>query len=178
MHFDANDAALISSVKTGDGAVDYTIEVGTGTVELITGPHADLHALEAAHSAALRRLQGAAAAEGLAILGCGVQPVTPPSAQLMTPRPRYALLESFLGDGWALFSATASDQCHVEVTRGDAALVAAAANAAAPALIGLCGNSGIVGGRPAPAAYGCCAREGAIVKDHIGHRHGMPPAPS
>ena len=48
-------------------------------------------------------------------------------------RPRYALLQAFLGDGWTLFSATASDQCHVEVTRGEVPLVTAVANAAAPA---------------------------------------------
>ena len=48
----------------------------------------------------------------------------------MTKRPRYALLQAFLGDGWTLFSATASDQCHVEVTRGEVPLVTAVANAA------------------------------------------------
>ena len=39
----------LSSLKAGNTGVEYTIEVGTGTVEVITGPFKDLHSLNQVH---------------------------------------------------------------------------------------------------------------------------------
>ena len=61
----------VASVK--NAAVDYTIEVGTGTIEVIHEPYETLHDLDAAHNIAMDRLFKAADAEGLKILGCGIQ---------------------------------------------------------------------------------------------------------
>lgn len=102
------DDKRVSSVKNEH--IDFTIEVGTGTVEMIHEPLDDLHALDAAHLGGLEMLYAAADAEDMRILGCGIQPITPPSMELMTARQRYYFLHELMSYGWRLFSATSSDQ--------------------------------------------------------------------
>ena len=66
----------------------YALEVGKGTIEINTRPCADLF------QAALARLQQAADPWDWRVLGYGIQPVSPPSLPLLTPKQRYeALLE-------------------------------------------------------------------------------------
>ena len=99
-----------SGLPSGVGGVTYAIEVGKGTVEMITGPCSDLHALRAANDAGMRALVAAARANDARVLGYGIQPGTPPTRALMTARPRYGNLLAQIGDPWLWFAVTASDQ--------------------------------------------------------------------
>jgi hypothetical protein len=72
----------------GNG-IEYSLEVGRGTVELICGPCDDLHHLQQQHELGMSMLLGAASELGLSILGYGVQPITPPTSSLMTNKHRY-----------------------------------------------------------------------------------------
>jgi hypothetical protein len=55
----------------------YSMEVGWGTIEVITEPCNDLHALKALHETAMARLLTATKRYGCLILGYGIQPITP-----------------------------------------------------------------------------------------------------
>ena len=55
--------------------------------QIIVGPCDDLHSLKHAHEEAMEPVLVAADALGLIVLGCGMQPRTPASLEIMTPRP-------------------------------------------------------------------------------------------
>ena len=154
----------------------YASEVGTGTIEVITGPRHDLLTLAKDHEEAVARLVKVAAEHGATVLGMGAQPKTPPSEALMTPKPRYRVLQEAIGDAWLSFTATASDQTHVDVSGPEIVPMANLANMLSPVIIGLCGNSGVVGGTDAGV---CSWREtsmGHVQPEH--GRHGMPIQPA
>ena len=94
----------------GAGGVEFSIEVGRGTTRGDHGPCDDLHALRAAERAGAARRAAAAAARGARLLARGIQPGTPPSARLLTGRPRYLQLLAHVGEPWLWFGVTASDQ--------------------------------------------------------------------
>ena len=154
----------------------YASEVGKGTIEVITGPRHDLVELAKDHEAAMERLVGVAQAHGARVLGLGAQPITPASAELMTPKPRYLMLQEAIGDAWLSFSATASDQTHVDVSGIEIVPMANLCNLLSPVIIALCGNSGVVGG----VDTGVCSwREQSMGQVQPEHgRHGMPPVPA
>lgn len=159
----------------GEG-VSYSAEVGRGTIELIVGPADDLFGIRDAIEAGMARIVRAAEAEGLLVLGYGIQPVTPATPALMTPKKRYGVLLDVLGDLWLSFALTASDQCHVDVTVDEVPAATSLANLLAPLTIALCANSPIAGGVP---TGWCSTREagmGRIGAD--GFRHGMTQGPS
>jgi gamma-glutamylcysteine synthetase len=165
------DASRICSVKNDD--IDFTIEVGTGTIEMIHKPYDSLLDLEQAHLGGLDTLFKAADAEDLKILGYGIQPITPASMELMTKRRRYGYLYEVLGEGWKLFSATASEQIHVAMTEKEMASITSVCNGASGAIIGLCGNSGLYDGKLAPFVNMREMGKG----ESLGHRHGMSSGP-
>lgn len=153
----------------------FSAEVGFGTMEIIVGPCDDLHQIRGAYEAARDRLLAAAEAEGLRVLGYGIQPVTPPSFDLMTPKQRYAVLRATLGDLWAWFTATASDQTHVSVSRREVIDATNTVNLLSPLVIALCANSPVWAGADGGV---CCGREHAMGAIGLAeHRHGMPGAP-
>ena len=154
----------------------YASEVGTGTIEVITGPRHDLLTLARDHETAVARLVEDAGRHGASVLGMGAQPRTRPSAALMTPKPRYQILQEAIGDAWLSFTATASDQTHVDVSGPEIVPMANLANMLSPVIIALCGNSAIVGGEDAGV---CSWREtsmGHVQPEH--GRHGMPHQPA
>jgi glutamate--cysteine ligase len=156
--------------------VSYSSEVGRGTMEIIVGPCDDLLQVQAASSVALERLVRAAEAEGLAVLGYGIQPVTPGTPDWMTAKKRYRALLDVLGETWLWFTLTASDQAHVSVGRGEALAITSLTNLLSPLIIGLCANSPVFEGRPSGF---CSAREATMGRIHAGnHRHGMPAGPT
>ena len=108
--------------------VTFTSEVGRGTLEIIVGPEDDLHGIRQRYEDAMAHLLAAAEAEGLVVLGYGVQPQTEGSRELMTPKRRYGVLHEVLGDAWLWFSVTASDQVHVDVSRSEVLAVNDLAN--------------------------------------------------
>lgn len=156
--------------------VTYSSEVGRGTIEVIVGPEEDLHGLRARTEAGMEALLRATEAEGLYVLGFGVQPRTPASRELMTPKQRYKVLLDVIGDDWLWFGVTASDQLHVDVSREEAVLANDVANLLSPLIIALCGNSSVLNDADAGV---CSAREARMGVIHAsGCRHGMPEGPS
>ena len=153
----------------------YALEVGVGTVEINTRPCTDLLTLQAIHERALRRLVRAATRHGWLVLGYGIQPVSPPSLRLMTPKPRYLSLYRAMGDAWLWYTVTASDQLHVAICEREMMQLLNYGNMIAPLLIALCGNSPIYRGRPSRF---CSAREGRMAQILTQEeRHGLPRRP-
>ena len=154
----------------------YASEVGKGTIEVITGPRSDLLHLARDHEEAVERLVRVAAEHGARVLSMGVQPQTPPSEALMTPKPRYGVMHEALGDPWLTFTATASDQTHVDVAGPEIIPTMNLCNLLSPIIIALCANSGVAAGVDAGV---CSWREhsmGTIQPEH--GRHGMPITPA
>jgi glutamate--cysteine ligase len=154
----------------------YSAEVGRATIEIITEPRPDLHALNACYEAAMSRLLEVTSGHGLEVLGYGIQPLTPATVALQTPKQRYGVLWEVLGDPWLWFTLTASDQIHVSVDRRELMAMTNLANLLAPVTVGLCANSPVYAGVYSGFAS---AREGHMGEIHADrYRHGMPGGPS
>ncbi|KAK3246890.1 hypothetical protein CYMTET_43592, partial [Cymbomonas tetramitiformis] len=149
----------------------YTAEVGIGTIEVVTRPCKDLLEVAEIYDTAMAQLISVASEHGAQVLGYGIQPFTPPSFDIMTDKLRYQSLRSSVSEPWAWFTATASDQTQVSITREEVALQANVSNLLAPIVIGLCANSPVYSGVPSGV---CSAREAHMGTIHSGtHRHGM-----
>lgn len=153
----------------------FSAEVGRGTMEIIVGPCHDLHGIRADYETAMARLLAATEAEGLLVLGYGIQPSTVATADHMAPKRRYHILHEIIGDPWLWFALTASDQVHAAIVRAEIGPVTDVTNLYSAMMIGLCGNSPVFGG----AVSGVCsAREARMGGIHAeGHRHGMTEGP-
>jgi gamma-glutamylcysteine synthetase len=163
------------TVEAAGNEFSYTIEVGVGTMELNTRPCTHLFEVKAAAEQGVARLVRAAAARDWLVLGYGIQPVTPPTLALMTPKQRYQSLYRAMGEPWLWYTVTAADQVHVAIGRDEAILMLNFGNLIAPVLIALCANSPVWGGTASPY---CSAREAQHVLIHASeHRHGMPARP-
>lgn len=149
----------------------YEIEVGVGTVEINTRPCATLFEVEEIGEAAVSRLARAAARRGWRVLGYGIQPRTGPALRIMAPKQRYQSLYRAMGAEWLWYTVTASDQVQVAVGRDEMVRMLNFGSAIAPALIALCANSPVYGGRLSPF---CSGREGHMAQIYAQeHRHGM-----
>lgn len=165
------DAVNTDLVVGLDGAsYSYALEVGRGTIELNVGPCDTLFGLEALFRVGLARLVQAAGQLGWRVLGYGVQPLTRPARALLSPKQRYAALADVMGDDWVWYTVTASDQLHVDVSRGEAVAVLNFANLMAPVVVALCANSPVVAGA---LTGSCSSREARMVEAVHGQRHGM-----
>jgi gamma-glutamylcysteine synthetase len=172
-HYDSHNPNLIVGL---DGeAYNYELEVGVGTVEIVTRPCQDLFEVQQLTEIAVRRLVRAAATRGWLVLGYGVQPVSPPSLTIMAPKQRYQSLYRAMGAEWLWYTVTASDQCHLAISRPEVVEMLNFGNLIAPVLIAFCANSSIYGGKLSPF---CSGREGqmALIDAHE-FRHGMPARP-
>lgn len=151
---------------------EISSEVGLGTVEIISRPCSDLLELKKNHEQAVEVLRRACQEVGYDILGYGIQPRTPPTLELMTPKQRYQVFYQVIGDPWLLFCVTASDQTHMEISRSEFGLLTQMGNLIAPVLIAFCANSPIHSGR---VSEFLSSREG--LKKQLyphEHRHGIP----
>jgi len=167
---DPRQQGLLVAAKGTD--YTYALEVGLGTVEVNTGPCADLFALKAVHERAVMRLVKAAAQLGWMVLGYGIQPVSPASPSLMSPKARYQALLAAMGRDWLPYTATASDQVQIDICRPELVTMLNVGNLIAPVLVALCANSAVAGGRLSPY---CSAREGRMAAIRAAeHRHGLP----
>ncbi len=172
-HYDSGTPNLIAGLD-GD-EYSYEIEVGVGTVEVVTRPCTDLFSIQRIMNQAVNRLVRAAARRGWQVLGYGIQPISPPYLTLMTPKQRYQSLYRAMGAEWLWYAVTASDQCHVAVARAEITQLLNFGNMMAPVLITLCANSPIHSGRLSPF---CSSREGQMASIHASeYRHGMPARP-
>jgi gamma-glutamylcysteine synthetase len=156
---------------SGDDGIIYEAEVGLGTVEMLTPACEDLFQLEAVMQKGLTRLTRAAEAEGMRVLGFGIQPRTPRSPNLMTPKKRYGALLNAIGKPWLHFCTTAADQLHVDITRDELVPMLNWMNFVSGVIIALVANSSVYAGRAGQFVSG---REGLL--GALGaHRNGMTP---
>ncbi|MBO87284.1 MAG: hypothetical protein CL927_18205 [Deltaproteobacteria bacterium] len=162
-------------VELRDNDALFVAEVGRGTVEIVVGPHRTLHGTRDAHMRARDRLFDAVDRAGQKLLGYGIQPHTHPSARIMTPKQRYAVIHEALGDPWLWFTVTASDQVHLAVDRADALEATRVAHLFTPVLVALCGNSPISGARDHGVTSARETRMGEIHNEF--GRHGIPAWP-
>ncbi len=150
----------------------YALEVGKGTIEINTRPCADLFQVEQSYRAALARLTEAAATRDWRVLGYGIQPVSPPSLPLLTPKQRYEALLERMGDEWFWYAVTASDQTQIDIARPELLTQLNTGLLMAPVIIALCANSPVVGGQLLGFAS---SREGHMCSTTpFDQRHGMP----
>jgi len=167
--FDDPQRTMIVRVDFPDAA--YEVEMGRATAEVVLPPAEDLFALEAASRKALARLNRAARARGMLLLGYGIQPRTPAGPWLMTPKRRYFALSSAVGWPWMHFTSTAADQVQVDITRGELVETVNVMNLLSGPIIALTANSPVYAGRAGRFLSG---REGLLAE--LGEeRHGMSP---
>lgn len=153
----------------------YSLEVGWGTIEVITRPCRTLQELEAVHQAAFHRLCHAAQAHNYHVLGYGIQPRTPGTLALLSPKKRYKVLYDMIGKTWLHFTCTASDQVQIDLHRSEIPLMHNTCNVMTPMLIALCANSPIAAGQ---SSGFCSTREGWMGEIYAHeYRHGMPIRP-
>ncbi len=159
-------------VELAGDRMQIVAEVGKGTIEIVLGPFEDLIQIAEAHTRALDLVREAAAQAGQLVLGYGIQPVTPPSAGLMTKKQRYGVLHEVIGEDWLSFALTASDQVHAAIGRDEITEQTNVGHLLTPALIALCANSPIADGRDQGV---CSLREARMgVIGAAQGRHGMP----
>jgi gamma-glutamyl:cysteine ligase YbdK (ATP-grasp superfamily) len=177
----ARDPSLVAKregdmlVALKNERVEYTLEVGRGTLEVVVGPAQDLHELQGRHDEARGPLLAAAADLGLHVLGYGIQPLTPASPGFMTPKDRYGVLLETIGAPWLWFTLTASDQVHVSIARDELVGATNLCNLLAPVTVALCANSPVFDGVDCGAASAREHQMGEILADT--YRHGMPGGP-
>lgn len=166
---DPNTESLIVALNGADAI--YEVEVGLGTVEVVVGPCEDLYQLQEVAERAVARLVRAAHAEDMRVLGFGIQPRTPRSKNLMTPKKRYGALLQAIGAPWLHFATTAADQVQIDITRDELLPMLNWMNFISGPLIALAANSSVYAGRAGRFVSG---REGLL--GTIGeHRNGMTP---
>ena len=173
VHTDPGAQNMVVALDGSD--YNYELEVGVGTVEVVTRPCHSLQEMERIVRTAVDRLVRAAATFGWQLLGYGIQPVTPPTLPLMAPKQRYNSLYRVMGAEWLWYTVTASDQCHVAIARDEVIPLLNFGNLMTPVLIALCANSPIYTGKLSPF---CSGREGEMALIHAQEfRHGMPARP-
>lgn len=153
----------------------YALEVGTGTIEINSRPCNTILEVKDIMEAATIRVVHAAHRLGWLLLGYGIQPVTPPTIPLMTPKQRYQSLYRAMGSEWLWYTVTASDQTQVAIRRSEAIQMLNFGNLMTPVIIALCGNSPVFSSKLSPF---CSGREGhhELIRASE-HRHGMPIRP-
>ncbi|MEP7198355.1 MAG: glutamate-cysteine ligase family protein, partial [Chloroflexota bacterium] len=118
-------------------------------------------------------LARAARAADMRVLGFGIQPRTPRSPSLLTPKKRYGALLNAIGKPWLHFCTTAADQLHVDITRDELVPMINWMNFVSAPLVALAANSSVYAGRAGQFVSGREGLLGAIGQ----HRNGMTPRP-
>ena len=172
-HYDSGQARLIVGVDGSD--FNYALEVGIGTIEINSRPCNTLFEIEAIMNQAVQQVVHLAVRHDWRVLGYGIQPVSPPTLKIMSPKQRYQSLYRAMGPNWLWYTVTASDQCQMAIAQDELVQILNVGNLMAPVLIALCANSPVYAGRPSP--FGS-AREGRMAEIHANeYRHGMPAQP-
>lgn len=171
--YDSAQSNLIAELSGKD--YSFAIEVGLGTIELNTRPCQTILEAKTIIEEATRRVVHAASRFNWMLLGYGIQPVTPPTLALMTPKQRYQSLYQAMGAEWLWYTVTASDQTQIAIRRSEAIRMLNFGNLMTPVIIALCANSPIFDGELSPF---CSGREGhhEMIRA-TEHRHGMPIRP-
>lgn len=169
-HYDDPETKNIL-VGVARAGLDVATEVGRGTVELALKPCADLWELEKEFGNAMALVTRVAKSCGMSLLGFGIQPRTPATRALMTPRKHYRALHSAIGKPWLKLTTTAADQTHVDICRAELLDAINWMNLLSAPMIALCANSSVYGGRVGKYVAG---REG-LLRELGELRYGMTP---
>ena len=145
----------------GDEKFVVTTDFGAGTLEINLPPRTDLHRIEKDFSSVLGEVSGILMEKGFLLLGYGIQPVSPPSVDLVAKKGRYQTLanrfytrekiEWLNGDESTdvlYHTINSASQVHVRVRDSEEAVKAVnLLNKASPLFSALLGNSPIwIGG--------------------------------
>ena len=141
------------------GEETVSTDLGYPTIEVTTSATPTLFDAQHRLDKILRVVVAACAANDCLVLGYGMQPITPPSRELVTRSSRYLMYERFsqhrflpgdVGADIHLFTVTAATHCHIDVRLSEAVRAVNALNALAGAQIALTANSPIWNGRIDP----------------------------
>ena len=141
------------------GQETVSTDLGYATIEVTTPATGTLFAAQRRLDRILRLIIASCAANDCLVLGYGMQPITPPSRELVTRSSRYLMYERFsqhrilpgdVGADIHLFTISAATHCHIDVALPEAVRAANALNALAGVQIALTANSPIWNGRIDP----------------------------
>jgi len=145
------------SAQQFDSAIDViTLDTGYSTLEIALAPQTNLHTIQFYFSEIMAILVNYFHQQNCSILGYGIQPITPPSRRLLLPKERYLFFEKFSpnniipkseGADAHLLTITASNQCHIDISRKDAIQGTNVLNALSGLQIIFHANSPIWGGK-------------------------------
>jgi gamma-glutamylcysteine synthetase len=163
---------LVSDPLTGDlvlatravadphgGEETVSTDLGYPTIEVTTPATPTLFAAQHRLDQLLSSVVASCAANDCLVLGYGMQPITPPSRELVTRSSRYLMYERFsdhrylpsdVGADIHLFTITAATHCHIDVQLSEAVRAVNVLNALAGVQIALTANSPIWNGRIDP----------------------------
>ncbi len=138
--------------KPHGGEETVSTDLGYPTIEVTTPPTQTLFDAEHRLDQILRLVVASCAANDCLVLGYGMQPLTPPSRELVTRSSRYLMYERFskhrfvpsdVGADIHLFTVTAATHCHIDVQLSEAVRALNVLNALAGVQIALTANSPI-----------------------------------
>ena len=147
----------IESAVHFDFPIDtITTDAGIGILEIALAPQLNLHEVQAQLNKILILLIDYFDTQHCQMLGYGIQPLTPPSRELLMPKERYLFYEQLSGNQTIpksrgadahLLTITASNQCHIDISQQEAIPAINVLNALSGLQIALQANSPIWQGR-------------------------------
>ncbi|ROR97918.1 gamma-glutamylcysteine synthetase [Sinobacterium caligoides] len=132
-----------------------TTDTAYSTLEVVLAPQHNLHDIQSQLEEVLFLLKTFFDSQNCLMLGCGIQPISPPSRKLLMPKERYCFFEKLstnhlvkqqTGADSSLLNITASNQCHIEIGLEDGLIAANVLNALSGLQIALHANSPICEG--------------------------------
>ncbi len=144
---------------SGDGTDVLSSATGYCVIELSVAPEASLDRLRRRVRDNLEPVLSFCREQGLALLGHGIHPVTAPDPDLLTGKARNAFWDDVFerrdqSAGVHMFTTTAANQAHVDISTEEATDAIIVFNGLAPAQIALNANSA-VWGNEVDAHYKC-----------------------
>ena len=155
------DVVLAKREAAGPYGGEETVstDLGYPTIEVTTAATPTLFDAQHRLDQILRLVVTSCASSDCLVLGYGMQPITPPSRELVTRSSRYLMYERFsdhrvlpsdVGADIHLFTITAATHCHIDVQLSEAVRAVNVLNALAGVQIALTANSPIWNGRVDP----------------------------
>lgn len=143
------DGSLIGLLRDGESV---TLEPGS-QVEISAGPFENLHEAKSRFLDFERRLEEATSPHGIEVLATGYHPTKRAAELELLPKPRYGLMNSYLGGiskyGICMMRGSASTQVSIDYSSVDDCLrKMRLANACVPMLSLICDNSPVFEGQP------------------------------
>lgn len=143
----------IESTQNFDYHFDtITTDAGYSILEIVLAPQQNLHSIQQHFSEIINLLHSYFTSKNCTILGFGIQPVSTPSGKLLMPQERYLFFERFSqnniiptseGSDAHLLTITASNQCHIDISREEAICGVNVLNALSGLQIALHANSSV-----------------------------------